>query len=150
MLFYADYFSKNYLLELDINVTRTEYTVDPGTILSSCSLSAGQRGCTLEVPATSNIGLVDLHTTESVAQFSSISIQADCNPRIWVAVTISSVFMVLYTLFVVTFMVCCYFCLCRKRNNKYTPLSPLSVDRPTPAPYSPLYGSTGPPPPAYF
>ena len=150
LVFNLDFPSDKDFLEIDFNVTRTKYTVDPDTILSFCSLSVGQRGCTLEVPTTSSIGLVTMHATKSIAQSKSISVQTGCHPRIWVSVMIVGVFIVLYTLFVVSIVVCCYFCLCRKKANKYTPLSPLPASHPRPAPYNPSYGSVPSSPPEYY
>ena len=154
-------------LDIDFGVSRTKYAVDPGAVLSNCSLSIGDPACTLDVPLSYSIGLVALHATDSTDWSSGIPVTADCNARVWVYVLISLGCVITVTVLVAGIISCCCIWVRRKKKN-YSALNeenrpPPVVEQapPTttttyvtgnqaPPPYNPSYGSTSQQPPKYF
>ena len=166
MVFYA-YNTDSDSLDIDFGVSRTKYAVDPGAVLSNCSLSSIDQDCTLDVPLSYSIGLVALHATDSTDWSSGISVTADCNARVWVYVLISLGCVITVTVLVAGIISCCCIWVRRKKKN-YSALNeenqppPVVEQAPAtttttyvtgnqaPPPYNPSYGSTSQPPPKYF
>ena len=170
MVFYLSSYSGGVdALQIDFEVNRTKYAPEPDTVLSNCSLSDISQLCTLGVPLDYSIGLLTLTTTEAIEPIdwsSSISVDVDCNARVWVYILISLGCVIVIVLIVVFVVACCCFYLRRKKST-YTSLSggnqatPVVTETPAPTtttyvtgnegppPYNPSYGSTAPPPPKY-
>ena len=155
-------------LDIDFEVSRTKLTVDPDTVLSKCSLSAANQGCTLNVPLSYSVGLVALHATDSTDWSNGISVSTVCNARVWVYVLISIGCVIAAIVFVVGIIASCIICKryekmqsALKKGNQPTPMveqdpapAPTTTtyitENQAPPPYNPSYGDTSQPAPKFY